>query len=310
MYCPECGADAGAAKFCPECGTNLRDLPASPDCSSCGAEVPEGARFCPECGEPTSAAGGRAKSSAAVSSSGGRRTGTRGKSAGAGQQRQQRVQQPRQASGSSGSKAPGRVSPALAWGLLGAVVVVAVIVVVIFARGAGGDGGATSATAAAAGTQSGQAVAADTSGSYSELVQRGNGLYDQGAAKFQSKDYVQGAEYFLAASKVYEAAWKQQATDPSVGTDFATSLFYAGKIDAAVQQVDQVLAKSPQFVTAWFNKGNYLAERARQADTAGNAAAAKKAYAEARVAYQKAVDLDPGSASGQQAKQRISELPQ
>ena len=32
MYCPECGADAGAAKFCPECGADLRELATSPDC--------------------------------------------------------------------------------------------------------------------------------------------------------------------------------------------------------------------------------------------------------------------------------------
>ena len=189
------------------------------------------------------------------------------------------------------------------------VAVVAVIVVVIFARGAG-DGSAAPTAATGGASQSAQAVAADTSGSYAELVQRANGLYDQGAAKYQSNDFAQGGEYFLAASKVYAAAWKQQATDPAVGTDYATSLFYAGNIDGAIAQVGKVLAKSPQFVTAWFNKGNYFAEKASQAEQAGSAEAAKEAYAEARAAYQKAVDVDPGSASGQQAKQRLSELPQ
>jgi tetratricopeptide (TPR) repeat protein len=141
-------------------------------------------------------------------------------------------------------------------------------------------------------------------------VQRANGLYDEGATRFQSKHFAQGAEYFLAASKVYAAAWKQQATDPSVGTDFATSLFYAGKIDGALSQVEQVLTKSPQFQTAWFNKGNYLAERARQSEKNGASKAAARDYADARIAYQKAVDLDPASSSGQQAKQSLSELPQ
>jgi tetratricopeptide (TPR) repeat protein len=192
--------------------------------------------------------------------------------------------------------------------VLGAVVVVAIVAVVLFARSSGEDSGAPAPVAAQ--SQPAQAVAADVSGGYSELVQRANDLYDQGAVKFDAKDYAQGAEYFLAASKVYAAAWKQQSTDPSVGTDFATSLFYAGDLDGAVKQVEQVLARSPEFQTAWFNKGNYLAERARQADTSGNAEAAKKDFAEARTAYQRAVDLDPSSSSGQQAKERLAALPQ
>jgi hypothetical protein len=311
MYCPECGADAGAGNFCPECGADLREVAASPDCTACGAELPEGARFCPECGEPSGAAGGaRAAAPAAGSSSSAaaRRTGTRGKSAGAGQQRQQRTQQPRQAAKSEPDRRPARVSPAVAWGVLGAVVVVAIIVVVLVARGAGG-GTPVATTTTPASSGSVQAVAADTSGSFSQLVQRANGLYDQGATQLQSKNTAQAAAYFLAASKVYAAAWQQQATDPAVGTDFATSLFYAGKIDGAVQQIDQVLAKSPQFQTAWFNKGNYLAERARQAEQAGGKQAAAKDYAAARVAYQKAIDLDPGSASAQQAKDQLAALP-
>ena len=70
-----------------------------------------------------------------------------------------------------------------------------------------------------------------------------------------------------------------------------------------------VLAQSPEFQTAWFNKGNYLAEKAGQADKAGNAKSAQAAYAGARVAYQKAIDLDPSSSSGQQAQQQLSALP-
>jgi len=311
MFCPECGADAGSANFCPECGADLRGLNADPECAACGSEVPGGARFCPECGEPTGAQhGARAAATKAAAESaqsgtgGGRRTGTRGKSAGGQQRRQQQESRPQQA---VPAPQPGRVSPALAWGILGTVAVVAIVVVVIFASRSGGDSG-TAATTASPGPV--QSVAADTSGSYGELVERANGLYDQGAAQLQSEQWAQSAAYFLAASKVYAAAWKQQSTDPAVGTDYATSLFYAGKTDAAIEQVEEVLAQSPQFQTAWFNKGNYLAERARQADEAGENKAADQDFAAARVAYQKAVDLDPGSASGQSAKAELDKLPQ
>jgi tetratricopeptide (TPR) repeat protein len=185
--------------------------------------------------------------------------------------------------------------------------VVAVVIVILVAGRSGGDSGTTATTTSPGPVQS---VAADTSGSYGELVARANGLYDQGMNQLQSEQWAQSAAYFLAASKVYSAAWKQQSTDPGVGTDFATSLFYAGRTDAAIEQVEVVLAQSPEFQTAWFNKGNYLAERARQAEEAGDEKAADKDYAAARVAYQKAVDLDPGSASGQSAQGQLDELPQ
>ena len=309
MFCPECGADAGDANFCPECGADLRRLASSAACDACGSELPSGARFCPECGEPAAAAGAPQRSGAGAA--GGRRTGTRGKGGGRQSRREPRGR-PQVASGgraaaAAPARAEGRIPPAIAWGVLGVVAVVAVVIVVIVS---GSFGGGSGGTPVGTGTQSAQPVAADTSGSYGELVQRANGLYDEGAARYQGKQYAQGAEYYAAAAKVYAAAWKLQSTDPAVGTDFATSLFYAGEIDAAIAQVDKVLAQSPQFQTAWFNKGNYLAEKARQAEQADNAKAAKTAYADARKAYQKAVDLDPSSASGQQAEEQLGALPQ
>jgi hypothetical protein len=307
MFCPECGADAGDAKFCPQCGSDLRGLAASPVCDECGSELPAGARFCPECGEPADAT--RREAAAA---GGGRRTGTRGKGGGRQSRREPRERPAARAGGKQTVAAPttrpaGRIPPLVAWGALGALAVIAVVLVVMVSGGFGGGSGDTPAGSA---TGSVQPVAADTSGSYGELVQRANGLYDDGSARYQSKQYAQGAEYYAAAAKVYAAAWKLKNTDPAVGTDYATALFYSGEIDAAITLVEKVLAQSPDFQTGWFNKGNYLAEKARQAEQAGNAKAAKTAYADASTAYQKAIDLDPASSSGQQAKQQLSELPQ
>jgi len=66
---------------------------------------------------------------------------------------------------------------------------------------------------------------------------------------------------------------------------------------------------APQFQTAWFNKGDYLAQKGSDAAKAGNAKAARVAYAGARAAYQKAIVLDSISASGQEAEQQLSQLP-
>jgi hypothetical protein len=50
MKCSQCQIDNGqsASKFCTSCGASM-----SLSCSTCGMQIPEGARFCPECGSPT-----------------------------------------------------------------------------------------------------------------------------------------------------------------------------------------------------------------------------------------------------------------
>jgi Double zinc ribbon len=302
MYCPECGAEAGDANFCQECGADLRPSSAATSCPQCGGEA-GGANFCPDCGADLKAeAVPRVRRTGDV-----RRRGGRPRQAPAQRQPQtrqaRRRQQPRPQAAPV-QRASRGLSPVIIWGGLAAVAVIVVLVIVL----AGGHGGA--GTANAANGQGVQPVNADTSGSYSELVTRANGLYDQGSAAFQAKKNDQGAAYFAAAAKVYAAAWKQQSADPGVGTDYATSLFYSGQIDAAVRQITKVLAKSPNFQTAWFNKGNYLSEKARRAEQSGDSATAKSGYAAARAAYEKAISLDKASQVGQEAQQSLGQLPQ
>jgi hypothetical protein len=288
MYCPECGNDVADANFCAECGADLK-TGAPPSCPSCGAELPDGAKFCTECG---AANGKQAKAAAAAAPAAAtvRRTGKRGRSGSGGPRPEQR-QRPPKSTAQPPQKAaagPRRISPAVIWGGFAAAAAVIIVVVILISNGGGSP---------------------DTSGGYSALVQRANGIYDQGSKAFDAKNYAKGAAYFEAAAKVYAAAWKQQSTDPGVGTDYATSLFYAGQIDPALAQIDRVLAKSPTFQTAWFNKGNYLSEKARQAGKAGNAKDAKATYTQARAAYEKAIALGATTATGAQAQQRLDALP-
>ena len=305
MYCPECGNDVEDANFCAECGADLK-AGAPPACPSCGAELPDGARFCAECGAATGKQP-NAAAAATPAASAVRRTGTRGRTGSGGPRREQRPQ-PQKSTAKQAQKAsasgPRRISPAVIWGGFAAAAAVIIVIVILVSNGGGSPSGA-----ATNGTQSVKPVAADTSGSYSVLVQRANDIYDQGATAFQAKDYTQGAAYFAAAAKVYAAAWKQQGTDPSVGTDYATSLFYAGQIDPALAQIDLVLVKSPAFQTAWFNKGNYLSEKARLSGQAGNTKDAKATYAQARAAYEKAIALGATTTTGAQAQQRLDALP-
>lgn len=152
-------------------------------------------------------------------------------------------------------------------------------------------------------------VGADLSGSYDALVQKANALYDKGDAAFQAQNVNQGAADFQAAAMTYAAAWKKQQTAPAVGIDFATSLFYAGNIDAALKQADLVIKKFPTFQAAYFNLGNYLAHKARIAEQGGDKKTAQTDNEAAATAYTKAVAIDPTSAVGKQAAASLKQLP-
>ena len=263
--------------YCPECGNDAGD-----------------ANFCPECGADLKGVKGALGSKGAQQ---GVRT--------TGQQRRKGGGQPAPAAAPAAKPATGRLSPAVIWGAFAVVAVVVVLVVVMASRGSGNDaGGTTTGQASTPATP----VSADTSGSYDELVQRANDLYDQGQTKFQAQAYEQGTAYFDAAAKVYAAAWKQDKSSAGVGTDYATSLFYGGQIDQALKQVDLVIAKFPDFQSAYFNKGNYLAHKGRIAEQDGDTKAADAATAAAKAAYTKAVSIDPSSDTGKAADQQLQAL--
>ena len=205
------------------------------------------------------------------------------------------------------SGGPGRLSPAVIWGGFGALAVVVIVIVVMVSGGFGGGSGGDASSASAAPVQ---AVSADTSGSYSELVARANDLYDQGDAAFQNQNFDQGGAYFAAAAKVYAAAWKKQATDPAVGTDYAVTLFYSGDIAGALNQIDAVLKANPDWQKGWLNKGVFLSHEARIAKQQGDTKTADKYNAQAKQALTKTVALDPKSDAGKQADQALQQLEQ
>ena len=253
MYCPECGNDAGNAKFCPECGADLAGL--------------KNALKGKTTGQQDGGGGG-----------------------------QQGARRPKAGSAPPPPAKRG-LSPALIWGIFGGIAVVVVAIVIMVSGITGGDGAASDP-----GTQtSGPAapVSADTSGSYRELVTRANGLYDQGAAEMpQGIPNAQGAQYFGAAAKVYEAAWAKQSGDPNVGTDWAIALFYSGDVNGALKQVNTVLAADPRFQPGLFNKGIFLSHLSRLTQ---DKAQAQKYTDQARATLTEAVAVDPSSEVGKQA---------
>lgn len=248
MYCPECGTDAGKAKFCPECGADLRAF------------------------RQAKAAGDGA---------------ARGKD-------------------DAGRPEPSRGPSARLLWIVVAVVAAVVAGVVLFTQ-LGGGGGEAQTTGS--GPASAAPVAADLSGSYEQLVERANGLYDQGKALFDQDQIDQGAEYFAAAAKVYEAAWTKQPGDPAVGTDWAVALFYSGDIEGAVDRVEVVLKEQPKFQKGWLNKGIFLTHLARVAEQMQRTKEAARLYDQARQAFVKAVAIDSGSDAGKAADAALADLP-
>ena len=259
--------------YCPECGNDAA-----------------GAKFCPECGANLS--GVKDALSGKPGAKPGGAKAAQGGGSGA-------------ASKDSGG-APKRLSPAVIWGGFAALAVIVILVVVMVSGGFGGEAGDPGTTDTSAGPV--QAVDADTSGSYDDLVARANGLYDKGDAAFQNQDFEQGGAYFAAAAKVYSAAWKKQATDPAVGTDLAVALFYSGDIESALKQVDVVLKDNPEFQKGWLNKGVFLSHEARIIEQDGDKKQAQKLTDEAKAAFTEAVAIDPASEAGKQADASLQAL--
>jgi tetratricopeptide (TPR) repeat protein len=264
-------------------------------CPECGNDADE-AKFCPECGANLAgvkdALSGQPAGAAEVSQS------SKAEQGGAADEH----------TAAPAGGGPRRLSPAVIWGAFGALAVVVIVVVVMVSGGFGGGSGESGA-ASATGGEAVEAVSADTSGSYEELVQRANELYDQGDAAFQEQGLEQGSAYFAAAAEVYAAAWAKQATDPGVGTDFSVALFYSGDMEAALARIDEVLEANPDFQKGWLNKGIFLSHEARMIKQA-DAEQADKLYQQAKTALTKAVAIDPKSDAGKQADQSLQALTQ
>lgn len=248
-------------------------------CPECGHDAAD-ANFCPECG-------GKMPDARALRP---RRDGST--AGGTGDERPRAVRRA-EARRQSPRPASPRTPAALIWGGLALAVVVIVVIVAV------SSGGGGTPTVAAEG------VTADTSGSYSELVDRANGLYDQGIAAFNRDDAEGGVAYFEAAAEVYAAAWAQQPGDPSVGTDYAVSLFYQRHHDEGIKQIDRVLKQNPDFQSAHLNKGIFLQTEANEAD---DEAAAAEFLAQAKLSFKKAVSIDPSSDAGKHAAEALQAL--
>jgi hypothetical protein len=269
MYCPECGTDAADAKFCPECGNDL------------GA-VKDALRGSSPAGKPAGQAAQQRKSAkqspASATEAGGRGPGQLG---------------PRKQPGGAGTK------PWVIWAVVGAVVVPLILITLVSLIGNNNNKSKPGATASLA-------PVANTSGTYPELVQRANDLYDAARAAYLSGDINTELQYGAAAAKVYAAAWKKQPGDPGVGTDWARALFYAGDFKGAIIQIEKIIAANPTYQKAWLNAGDLYAADAQMTQ---DKVVIKADLAKAKRAYAQTIALNAINAVGLQAKASLKTLP-
>ena len=267
--------------FCPECGSDAAD-----------------AKFCPECGTDL----GVIKQARGGAKSRGNGGGPAADKPGRLLPREEQapVKRPGQLAPRKPAAGGSGTPPWVIWVVIAAILVPVALIV--------GLGGSKKDTTGNGGASSGD-LSTSTKGSYEELVVRANALFDAAAAALDKGDYQTMMPYATDAAKVYEAAWKKQPGDPSVGTDWSIMLFYSQQVEAALRQVDVVLGKNPDFQLAWLNKGIFLNHQAAIAKDAGKASQAKESWAQARAAWDKTIALGADTDAGKQAADLISKLP-
>jgi tetratricopeptide (TPR) repeat protein len=264
--------------FCPECGFNAGD-----------------AKFCPECGTNLATLRTHRIGTAEVDDDAGHaspRSEDAHQALTPGEEMHRDSRQLRRSS-----------SPKLIW--VGAAVLLVAVVAAVFIMSDLGSSPAGTPTASATATAPANP---DLSGTYSDLVTRASGYYEQGAPYVSSGNFTAAAPWFAAAAKVLQAAWNKQPGDPGVGTDLANSLFYAGNIQGAITQIDLVLKKSPKDQAALLDKGNFVNMAGQMDKQAGQTAHANAEIAEAKQLYQQAIKIDPTSANGKAAATQLKSL--
>ncbi len=104
--------------------------------------------------------------------------------------------------------------------------------------------------------------------SYTVLLNLGYTYHDWAAEVQQTTASASGADIplWVAASSYYERALAEVPGDPGVRTDMAVSYFYGGDSLSAIENVEAVMAATPEFATAYFNAGVFYQATGRDAD--------------------------------------------
>lgn len=103
------------------------------------------------------------------------------------------------------------------------------------------------------------------------------------------------SERFDLAIPWYEAAFKLSPKDPNLSTDLGVSYLYSDQTDKAIAQFEKSIAADPKHLKTWLNIG--IAKAMVKGDSAGGEAA-----------WQKVIEIAPGSEEAKRAQQGIDAI--
>ncbi len=103
------------------------------------------------------------------------------------------------------------------------------------------------------------------------------------------------SERFDLAIPWYEAAFKLSPNDANLSTDLGVSYLYTDKPDQAIAQFEKSIAVDPKHLKTWLNIG--IAKAMVKGDAKGGEAA-----------WQKVIDIAPGSEEAKKAQQGIDAI--
>lgn len=105
------------------------------------------------------------------------------------------------------------------------------------------------------------------------------------------------SERFDLAIPWYEAAFKLTPKDANLSTDLGVSYLYTDKVDMAIAQFEKSIEADPKHLKTWLNIGIAKAMAKNPPDLKGGEAA-----------WQKVIDIAPGSEEAKKAQQGIDAL--
>lgn len=105
------------------------------------------------------------------------------------------------------------------------------------------------------------------------------------------------SERFDLAIPWYEAAFKLSPKDANLSTDLGVAYLYTDKTDVAIAQFEKSIAIDPKHLKTWLNIGIAKAMAKQPPDLKGG-----------EEAWQKVIDIAPGSEEAKKAKQGIDAI--
>ncbi len=128
-----------------------------------------------------------------------------------------------------------------------------------------------------------------------ELTKAANADAKNSAVRAELGNLYFDSERFDLAIPWYEAAFKLAPKDANLSTDLGVSYLYTDKPDQAIAQFEKSIAADPKHLKTWLNIG--IAKAMVKGDPKGGEAA-----------WQKVIELAPGSEEAKKAQQGIDAI--